>query len=55
MWLMRYNTGSQSYNNVYFQHFIQSHKVVTPLIKTEITREELVLDERRRALGALGP
>ena len=25
---MRYNAGSQSYNNVYFQHFVQSHKVV---------------------------
>ena len=52
---MRYNTGSQSYNNVYFQHLIQSHKVVTPLIRIQITREGLILDERRRALGALGP
>ena len=41
--------------DIYFQDFIQSHKVVTSLIKIEITREELVLVERRRALGALGP
>ena len=39
--------------NIYFQDFIQSHKVVTPLVKIQITKRRIILIGALDRVGTL--